>query len=158
MKAIQLRTEYLKNPLGIDIIKPRLMWKCSGGKKQTAYRVVVTCGGAIVWDSGKVESASMHADMPVALKSRMRLAWTVTLWDEEGREETSQPATFEMGLLNKSDWKAKWIAGGYSPKKKRYPADCFAKVFEVKDAVSARHPSCRTVERISPSAPKNSRV
>ena len=90
MKAIQLRTEYLKNPLGIDIIKPRLMWKCSGGKKQTAYRVVVTCGGAIVWDSGRVESASMHTDMPVELKSRMRLAWTVTLWDEEGKEDAAE--------------------------------------------------------------------
>lgn len=138
MKAIQLKTEYLENPIGIDIIKPRLMWKCDGGQRQTAYRVTVTCSGSTVWDSGKVESASMHADMPVALKSRMRLEWTITLWDEEGKEETSAPATFEVGLLNRADWKAKWIAGDYSPKKKRYPVDCFAKEFEVKDVLSAR--------------------
>ena len=37
MKAIRLRTEYLNNPLGIDIQNPRLMWNCEGGVKQTAY-------------------------------------------------------------------------------------------------------------------------
>ena len=39
MKAINLRTEYLKDPMGIDINDPRLLWNCEGGKKQTAYRI-----------------------------------------------------------------------------------------------------------------------
>ena len=55
MNAIRLRTEYLKNPLGIDVERPRLMWNCEGGKKQTAYQIV-TDG----WDTGKVESSSMQ--------------------------------------------------------------------------------------------------
>ena len=38
MNAIRLRTEYLENPLGIDIPHPRLMWNCFGGKRQTADR------------------------------------------------------------------------------------------------------------------------
>ena len=38
MKAIRLRTEYLKDPLGIDIQKPMLFWNCEGGKKQTSYQ------------------------------------------------------------------------------------------------------------------------
>ena len=53
MKAIRLRTEYLTDPLGIDIPHPRLMWNCEGGTKQTAYRIVTE-----KWDSGKVESGS----------------------------------------------------------------------------------------------------
>ena len=28
MKAINLRTEYLINPIGIDIQNPRLFWNC----------------------------------------------------------------------------------------------------------------------------------
>lgn len=33
MKAIRLRTEYLVNPLGIDVQHPRLIWNCEGGVK-----------------------------------------------------------------------------------------------------------------------------
>lgn len=31
MKAIRLKTEYLKNPCGIDFTAPRLLWNCEGG-------------------------------------------------------------------------------------------------------------------------------
>ena len=31
MNAVKLRTEYLKNPMGIDITQPRLFWNCEGG-------------------------------------------------------------------------------------------------------------------------------
>ena len=34
MRAINLRTEYLVNPVGIDIQHPRLMWICEEGLKQ----------------------------------------------------------------------------------------------------------------------------
>ena len=123
MKAIRLRTEYLENPLGIDIQKPRLMWNCEGGKKQTAYRIV-----AESWDSGRVESDSMHAEYPMALASRERVNWTITVWDENGNEGEPASAFFEMGLLSPSDWKAKWITGDYTVNKKsRYPVDCFKK-------------------------------
>ena len=33
MKAIRLRTEYLKNPFGIDMQNPRLMWNCEDGSQ-----------------------------------------------------------------------------------------------------------------------------
>ena len=59
MNAIRLRTEYLKNPLGIDIKHPRLMWNCEGGTKQTAYQIVTENR-----DSGKVASSSMWAEYP----------------------------------------------------------------------------------------------
>ena len=49
MKAINLRTEYLVNPVGIEFQHPRLMWVCKEGLKQTAYQIVTG-----KWDSGKV--------------------------------------------------------------------------------------------------------
>ena len=143
MKAIRLRTEYLVDPLGIDVQKPRLMWNCDaeqsgaspakgeGGVKQTAYQIVTEN-----WDSGKVESASMHADYPKELKSRERVNWRVRLWDENDQPGEWSEAFFEMGLLEKTDWMAKWITGDYAVnKKERYPVDCFRKVFTVRTNV-----------------------
>lgn len=33
VKAYDLKTEYLRNPLGIDSVKKQLSWKVSDGKK-----------------------------------------------------------------------------------------------------------------------------
>ncbi len=127
MNAIRLKTEYLFNPLGIDIQRPRLMWNCDGGVKQTAYQIVTE-----QWDSGKVESATMWAVYPLELASRERVNWRVRLWDENGAPGDWRAAYFEMGLLEKTDWHAKWIAGDYAvDKKRRYPVDCFRRVFQV---------------------------
>lgn len=130
MKAVNLKTEYLKNPLGIDVQKLRLMWTCDGGKKQTAYRIVAVSNGATVWDSEKVMSDAMYAEYPKTLKSRQRVEWSVTLWDENDKEGETASAFFETGLLSAVDFTAKWITGNYRPKKsRRYPVDCFKKSF-----------------------------
>lgn len=132
MKAISLRTEYLGNPLGIDIQHPRLFWNCEGGIRQSAYQVVCD-----QWDSGKVASSSMHADYPLALSDRERVEWKVRLWDENGVPgDWSAPVFFEMGI---HEWQAQWIAGDYRPsRKKRYPVDCFRKAFDLKSIRKAR--------------------
>ena len=127
MKAVRLKTEYLNDPIGIDIQRPRIFWNCDGGKTQTAYRIVTD-----KWDSGKVESAGMRAEYPLPLSSRERVEYTVTLWDENGEEGEPSTEFFETGLLAKSDWSAKWIRGDYKvSKKRRYPVDYFCKTFTV---------------------------
>ncbi|MCM1543268.1 MAG: glycoside hydrolase family 78 protein [Blautia sp.] len=142
MRAVHLQTEYLTEALGIDVPYPRFYWNCEGGVRQTAYRIVARLinavtvgeqsGAEVVWDSGKVQSGSM-AHIPYggrALKSRERISWNVTLWDEKDEAGPSAESWFEMGLLEKPDWKAKWISGDYKAgKKERYPADCFRKRF-----------------------------
>ena len=131
MNAIRLRTEYLHNPIGIDITKPRLMWNCEGGVTQTAYQIV-----AGDWDSGKVESSSMCAVYPLPLNSRERVNWRIRLWDENDEPGDWSEAFFEMGLLQKTDWQAKWIGGDYTPnRRERYPVDCFQKDLRVKKEV-----------------------
>ena len=86
MKAIRLRTEYLVDPLGIDIKTPRLMWNCEGGVKQTAYQIVCRDEkGDTLWDTDKVEISTMcaqYAGKP--LTDRAIVTWRVTLWDENG--------------------------------------------------------------------------
>ena len=131
MRAIRLKTEYLTDPVGIDLQQPRLMWNCAGGIKQTAYQVITEN-----WDSGKVESSSMHAVYPLPLQSRERVNWRVRLWDENDQSGEWSEAFFEMGLLEKTDWTARWITGDYKVnRKERYPVDCFRKVFTVKKKV-----------------------
>lgn len=128
MKAIHLRTEYLSQPMGIDIVRPRLSWNCEGGSKQTAYQIIAKVNGQTVWNSGKVESSSMTHIVYEGreLCSRERVYWSVKLWDENGEGGELSHSFFEMGLLKASDWKGKWITGNYKvDKKQRYSVDCF---------------------------------
>lgn len=132
MIAIRLRTEYLVNPLGMNIQQPRLFWNCQDGIKQTAWQIV-----SEQWDSGKVESSAMHADYPLLLADRERVTWKVRLWDENDVPgEWSEAAFFERGI---NKWDASWITGNYSVnKKQRYPADCFRKDFSAGAVQKAR--------------------
>ena len=135
MKAIRIKTEFLSNPIGVDFQHPIITWNCEGGIKQTAYRIVASSG----WDSGKVESDSMRATYPSKLKSREIVDFTITLWDENFREGEPSHASFEMGLLDKSDWQARWISGNYTVNPlNRYPVDCFKKEFDTGDIKKAR--------------------
>ena len=101
MKAIRLRTEYLNNPLGIDIEKPRLMWNCMGALRQTAYEIEVIKEEE-TWTSGKILSNRMYHDLKeLILNSRDAVTWKVRLWDEKDEPgEWSDMASFEMGLFS----------------------------------------------------------
>lgn len=142
MKAIRLKCEFLSDPVGIDIVRPRLMWNCEGGIRQTAYEIETVSGEERrLWSSGAVESSSMLAKYSgPALESRSALCWRVRLRDENGVwGEWSDTASFELGLLSASDWSAKWITGGYKAgKKHRYPVGCFRRRFAAGEIKRAR--------------------
>ncbi|MBR5059638.1 MAG: alfa-L-rhamnosidase, partial [Clostridia bacterium] len=132
MKAVNLKTGHLTNPTGIDLNGPVLTWNADGGVKQTAYAVKAYVNGSLSVDTGKVLSSSMRFSYPQTLKSRDTVEWSVELWDENGvKGERSDTASFETGLLDRSDWSAKWIRGDYKvSKKRRYPVDCFKKTYD----------------------------
>jgi alpha-L-rhamnosidase len=122
-----LRCEYLVNPMGIDVVKPRLSWvMADGGQKaeargqrQTAYQVLVASTPELLakdkgdlWDSGKVASDQSvqveYAGKPLA--SRMQCHWKVRAWLKEGEvSDWSAPALWTMGLLKSEDRVAKWV-------------------------------------------------
>ncbi len=120
----ELKCEYLSNPLGIDALEPRLSWilnHSQRGEKQTAYQVLVASRPELLnqnqgdqWDSRRVESEDsiqvVYHGRPV--KSGRAYYWKVRYWDKEGRASPySTPARFEMGLLNREEWKGRWITG-----------------------------------------------
>lgn len=138
MQAVRLKTEHLFEPIGVDFTAPRLFWNCEGGARQTAWQIVASDDtGAPLWDSGRVESSSMHArwgGAPVPAKTRV--IWKIRLWDETDTAGDWAAASFETGI---DTWQAKWICGDYRVnKKRRYPVDCFRKAFTASHVKKAR--------------------
>ena len=114
MQITNLRCEYLRNPLGIDVAQPRLSWQLESdrrGARQTAYQVIVESESKAIWDSRRVESdQSAHVVYRgEPLRSGQRATWRVRVWDEAGALAESESAWWEMGLLDKSDWVGQWI-------------------------------------------------
>jgi alpha-L-rhamnosidase len=119
-----LRCEYLSDPLGIDVPKPRLSWGLSPAadvRGQSAYRVLVASTPAVLqkdqgdlWDSGRVVSGqSTWVEYGGRkLGSGQQAYWKVRVWSDAGKASPwSAQATWSMGLLQPSDWRAKWIGG-----------------------------------------------
>lgn len=125
LKPVDLRTEYRKNPLGIDEMQPRLSWKLEAADpkarnlRQSAYRIIVSSSAALaasgkgdLWDTGRVASdQSVHVvyqGKPLA--SGQPVWWRVMVWDQDGKPSAwSETARWSMGLLRPEDWKGKWI-------------------------------------------------
>lgn len=114
-------SEGFHHPIGFYDPQPTFSWRLpadSEANHQSAYRIVV--GKAVdnlpdtaeYWDSGKVNSEQSvyvpYGGTP--LSSRDVAYWKVKYWDDQGRESPwSQPARFELGLLENRDWQANWI-------------------------------------------------
>jgi len=145
-----LRCEYKSNPVGIDVLQPRLSWEIVSserGTAQTAYQIRVAASAAnlaksrLLWDSGKQTSdASIQVvyQGPV-LQTGQRYYWQVQVWDNQGRTSAwSEPAYWEMGLLQASDWKARWITPNVQEDPaKSNPAPLLRRVFEGKKNIAS---------------------
>ena len=114
----RLRTEYLKNPMGIDVKTPRLSWELNNparGAKQSAYEIIVSTdktGANVVWDSGKIKSDKSVNNLydGKALAPSTRYYWQVKVWDNKNKMNAStETAYFETGLLDSGWGDAKWI-------------------------------------------------
>jgi len=121
----QLRCEYRTNPLGIDVVTPRLSWTMTAedvsrrGLRQSAYRILVAsnesglrANAGDLWDSSRTESnqSNQIAYHGRALKSGQAAFWKVKIWDGAGEaSDWSQPAQWSMGMLSPEDWHGKWI-------------------------------------------------
>ena len=141
MKALNLKTAHLRNPLGIDVICPFLSWTVEEGIIQTAYQITALCGGEKVWDTGKRSGSNMHDIYEGPAESRKRIEWRVRLWDENDIPgDYSETAFFEYALLDKGDWRAEWINPEIREfdKEVNQPASVLVKEFDLEETGCVR--------------------
>ena len=117
-------------------------------KSQTAYRILVASspsllaeGKADFWDSGKITSSrsSQVGYEGKPLDSRQTLYWKAMVWDEAGEASPwSETGRWTMGLLEPSDWTARWIGNredAYPDSTLTTPAPYFRKTFRINKPV-----------------------
>jgi len=155
--STDLRCEYARDPVGVDVSKPRLFWKLARteqgrggestarGRYQSAYQILVASSEeslsqdkADLWDSGKVSSdETIHIPYNGrALNSSQQVFWKVRVWDKDNNVSPwSQSATWTMGLLDEADWQAKWITAnppkGILGRTDKEPLPIFRKSFQL---------------------------
>ena len=120
---VELRCDWMVDPLGVDSSPPRLSWQLQGygrrGLRQSAWQVLASSSRdglerdqGDVWDSERVPSdAQVHVPYGGRpLRSTEEVFWKVRVWDGDGRASAwSRPATWTMGVLEATEWRGRWI-------------------------------------------------
>ncbi len=117
-----LETEARPDPVGIDVVQPRLSWKLQSGvrgDRQVGYEVLVAsteerlaAGDGDLWRSGRVNSEETtwipYGGVP--LRSFQRCWWSVRVWGASGQVSGwSRPAQWTMAIVNEKDRSGQWI-------------------------------------------------
>jgi alpha-L-rhamnosidase len=118
---LDLRCEYIDNPIGIDTPSPRFSWKISADQRgvfQKAYQIIVgekmdevNGESGKCWDSGIIKSdQTVNIEYGgISLRSDQKYFWRVRVWTNEGQTKWSKTAIFHTGLFNRTDWQSQWI-------------------------------------------------
>ncbi|PIE87999.1 MAG: alpha-rhamnosidase [Bacteroidetes bacterium] len=137
----KLKCEYLLNPIGIDEARPRLTWQLHSlrrGSFQKACQIRVGTdagelgqGKAGIWMSETLNTSIL----PVVyrgpeLQPFTRYFWQVRVQDNDNIwSDWSEMAFFETGMMDRKNWKGKWITDTYDYTVK--PAPYFRKTFDI---------------------------
>ncbi len=146
--VINLRTEHLQNPIGVDNPNPRFTWQISANSATVVpsdCQVIVGTDSAAVsdgngnmWEAGKSKAAIQlveYAGKP--LQPFTTYYWKVNVKDEKGHVLLSRIATFETGMMEKHNWQGAWISDHHDIQYR--PAPYFRKAFRLSKSVrSAR--------------------
>jgi len=140
-RPVELKCEYLINPLGIDAAIPRFSWQLQDERKaavQTALQlfvgtdsIAVAKGTGNIWQTGRInKDLQLLSYGGKALAPFTKYFWTVKVWDKDNRPSTIQTvASFETGMMQQSNWKGAWISDSRDINIK--PAPYFRKSFSL---------------------------
>ncbi len=121
-RVVELRCEYLENPLAVDNPNPRLSWKIASERpncKQEAYQIQVASktelfdvGNANLWDSGEVTG---NQCLDVRYKSDQLQTTDQAYWRVRTKafgewSEFSETALWECAIVDRNRWHSKWIS------------------------------------------------
>lgn len=139
-----LRSENLRNPLGVNTLSPRFSWKISSNKngtEQKSFQLMVATDSVLLendkadlWNPEAVSSSEsiLVSYDGKSLQPGVVAYWKVRVWDESGEVSPwSRIACFSTGLLTGGDWNARYIGLPGNSDFKECPQ--FRKLFEVKE-------------------------
>jgi len=129
-KVVDLKTEYLVDPLGIDAPNPRFSWRQHNqqkGARQVGYRLMAGTDStallherSTLWNTGWVDSDQAlvtYAGQP--LQPFTKYYWRVDVRNSSG--VAYHIASFETGMMQAANWKGAWIADNEDMRRKEAP-------------------------------------
>ena len=117
LKLKDFTIEYLDNPMGIDVERPRFSWKLASDKKdivQKTYHIVVKNKEKEVWNSGVIES-----EQSICVKYDGEALEARTIYDvlveacDNQQESATASGSFETGLMQYNNMEGSWITHGF---------------------------------------------
>jgi alpha-L-rhamnosidase len=118
-RPVNLKCEYLENPIGVDSYHPRFTWNLADirkGARQTAYSITVATDSFMqkkVWQlpaSVSNGAACLVIYKGAALKPFTKYYWKVTSVDNAGKNSVAAVSSFETGMMDMKNWKGSWIS------------------------------------------------
>ena len=106
MKIKDFKINYKNNPVAVES-SPLFSWKTDF--LQTAYKIVVTQSGKIVFDTGIVKSGESLGIEYSGKKLVSDSEYDVELTAFCEKQSCTACAKFQTGLLEKRDWKGRWV-------------------------------------------------
>ena len=137
LRITRLKTEYQTLPMGIDTPRPRFSWiiesDCAD-TVQTAYRLVISRKGEMIWDSEKISGdCSVLAEYSgPPLETQTKYQVMAAIWDNHGQTAEAE-GFFETGLMG--SFKGNWISHGYGDAVEACPV--FIKEFSLTNKVKS---------------------
>lgn len=137
MRVVDIKTEYLKEPIGVDILNPGFSWKLDTEAEntvQTSYRIQVKSVEGEVWDSGVVESEESICILyqGESLLPQTEYIVAITVSDNHGNMDCRE-TKFETGLLKEENFDGEWITHSLKEEDTRVPY--FERTFKVRGKV-----------------------
>ena len=138
-----LLIENKSNPISLDVLAPRLSWQLVSDKRnatQTAYEIKLSNGKKNIWTSG-IQKSNQSVQVVYTgptLESNTSYQWQVRVWDQTNTpSEWSQLASFTMGMLKQTDWKAQWIEPSVEEDPALRPSPLFRKTFTANKKIAS---------------------
>ncbi|NER83500.1 MAG: family 78 glycoside hydrolase catalytic domain, partial [Leptolyngbya sp. SIO1D8] len=135
---IDLRTEHMNAPMGIDTNEPRFSWKIDADnpvENQSAYHIFVDTdstsvanGKGAFWEANYDSDSTLITYHGKPLQPYTKYFWGVQVTCNNDRKSKVAISSFETGMMNPSNWQGNWITDVQDVDLK--PAPYFRKEFK----------------------------
>lgn len=126
---IEMRTNYMKSEYAVsENHEPLFSWgavSSVNGAYQTAFQIVISSGGEVLFDSGEVKTEEQSMRLKgISLKSGAVHEWSLKLTDNFGNVSSTQKGFFKTVCFD--GWIGEWIESSYE---KEHEAQYFVSSF-----------------------------